>query len=79
VRSFDQDHDTPGNLRLGASAQDESMKLGLRNEEQTERLRTVAGTEPPVTTDSLVALARALRFASAEALMAQRIAHQRAA
>jgi len=56
-----------------------SMKLGLRSEEQTERPRTIDGTEPPATTDSLIALARALRFASAEALMAQRIAHQRAA
>lgn len=56
-----------------------TMKLGLRSEEQqTERPRVIAATEPSATTDGLIAFARALRFAAAETLMAQRIAHQRA-
>lgn len=60
------------------------MKLGLTCEAGPGRLQAAHGKEPivcellmPATTDSLVALARALRFASAEAVMAQRIAHQR--
>lgn len=61
------------------------MKLGLKHEEEPYRLQALQGPEPLAcglptlaTTDNLVALARALRFASAEAVMAQRIAHQRA-
>lgn len=59
------------------------MKLGLTCE-KPDRLQAIHVMEPiayelptPATTDSLVALARALRFACAEAVMAQRIAHQR--